>query len=426
MPRDRWDTIDRYMILSSDTHAGASLYEYRPYLDARWRQDFDDWAKSLDSPYLLMTDAESETMQVNWDSDRRLGLTDAEGVTGEVIFPNTLPPFYDVLCHLAGVPWTRDAFERRWAGLRAHNRWLVDFCSHAPERRRGLIQLLPNDIEAAVEEVRWARGVGVIGGVMIPAIPANHPVQPLFHPRYDPLWAVCAELEMPIHQHQGTGSPEVGNDVPVATPIYFTELDFWARRTLRHLILGGIFERHPALKVVWTEMWGIRWVLEELVQMDRRLRQVQTRFQGDPRILNFSSVFASEVTDGLSLTPSEYFARNCYLGASLLPRHEVRYCAAIGVDRLMWGNDFPHPEGTTPHTTEGLRATLFDLSEADCRRMLAGTAADVYGFDLDALTPVAARVGPRVDVVHTPLTEVPAAPSEAFSADLPFEELILS
>jgi predicted TIM-barrel fold metal-dependent hydrolase len=424
MVAEAWDTIDRYMILSSDTHAGASLYEYRPYLDGRWRDDFDGWAKSLASPYLLMTDAESETMQVNWDSDRRLALSDAECVTGEVIFPNTLPPFYDVLCHLAGVPWTAEELERRWAGLQAHNRWLVDFCGCAPQRRRGLIQLLPNDMDAAVAEVRWAKGTGVIGGVMIPAIPANHPVQPLFHPRYEPLWAVCAELDMPVHQHQGTGSPEVGNEVPVATPIFFTELDLWARRTLRHLILGGVFERHPGLKVVWTEMWGIRWVLEELAQMDRRLRQVQTRYRGDPRTLNFSSVFASDVTDGLSLTPTEYFARNCYVGASLLPRHEVRYCEAVGIDRIMWGNDFPHPEGTTPYTTEGLRATLFDVPEADCRRMLAGTAAAVYDFDLDALTAVARRIGPRVDAVHTRLTEVPMAPSEAFSTESALEALI--
>jgi hypothetical protein len=188
---ETWDTIDRYMILSSDTHGGASLYEYRPYLEAAWQNDFDAWAKSLESPYLLMTDAESETMQVNWDSDRRLACTDAEGVTGEVIFPNTLPPFYDVLCHLAGVPWTTADFERRWAGLRAHNRWLVHFCSLAPQRRRGLIQLLPNDIDAAVAEVRWAKDSGVIGGVMIPAIPANHAVQPLFHPRYE-LCGRCA------------------------------------------------------------------------------------------------------------------------------------------------------------------------------------------------------------------------------------------
>ena len=67
---------------------------------------------------------------------------------------------------------------------------------------------------------------------------------------------------------------------------------------------------------------------------------------------------------------------------------------------------------------------MFDVPEAECRRMLAGIAAGVYGFDLDALTAVAQRVGPRVDDVRTPLTEVPAAPSEAFSVDSPLEELI--
>ena len=98
-------------------------------------------------------------------------------------------------------------------------------------------------------------------------------------------------------------------------PIFFAELDLWTRRTLLHLIMGGVFERHPGLKVVWTEMWGIRWALEELARMRQRLLNLQSRYAGDPRVLNYSSTFGSEVIDGLSLTPREYFARNCYLGA---------------------------------------------------------------------------------------------------------------
>ena len=90
----------------------------------------------------------------------------------------------------------------------------------------------------------------------------------------------------------------------------------------------------------------------------------------------------------------------------------------------MWGDDFPHPEGATDHLTDALRATLHDVPEAECRQMLAGVAADVYGFDRASLTPVAARVGPRVADVHVPLTTRPASRGEPFRADPPLEQLI--
>ena len=227
-----------------------------------------------------------------------------------------------------------------------------------------------------------------------------------------------------MHQHQGTGAPDVRPDQPVATSIFFTELDLWTRRTMHHLIVGGVFERHPELQVVWTEMWGLRWVVEELAHMTVRLRNVQSRFAGDPGALNYSQTFGSPVVDGLSLTPLEYFQRNCSIGASMLPRHDVKYCGVLGVDRIMWGTDSPHPEGSAPHTTAALRATLFDVSEADLRLMLGGNAAARYGFDLAALAPVAAAVGPTVEEVAEPLTESPTWPGVAFVAEDPLEALL--
>jgi predicted TIM-barrel fold metal-dependent hydrolase len=269
---------------------------------------------------------------------------------------------------------------------------------------------------------------------MLPGVPPNHPVPPYFHESYDRLWATCAELDLPVHQHQGTGSPDAGQDSAAAMAIWFTELDRWTQRTLLHLIFGGVFERHPLLTFVWTEMWGVRWVLEELHRMERRLAELRSegaRGVGmgradDPRRLNFS-LFGSPVLDGLSLSPSEYWRRNCYLGASLLPRNEMRYRHAVGVDRMMWGMDFPHPEGATHHGLDALRATFYDVPEPECRTMLAGVAADVYGFDLAALTPIANRIGPRVADVHVqlPEDEFPLAPNAAFDTSAPLEELIV-
>ena len=193
---------------------------------------------------------------------------------------------------------------------------------------------------------------------------------------------------------------------------------------MHHLIVGGVFERHPDLQFVWTEMWGLRWVVEELAHMTLRLRNIQARFAGDPGCSTTTGHSGRPVVDGLSLTPLEYFQRNCSIGASMLPRHEVKYCAVLGVDRIMWGTDSPHPEGSAPYTTAALRATLHDVSVADCRAMLAGNAGRLYGFDLDALVPIAASIGPPVADVAVPLDEWPAHTGAAFAGEDPLERLL--
>lgn len=405
---DAWNTIDRLMVISSDAHAGALPEHYREHLPSKWHEEFDAWRAQLTMPWFDMTDDR------NWDPVARLRALDDEGVTGEVIFPNTLPPFYDILAHLSGVPRDRADFERRWAGLQAHNRWLVDFCDHAPSRQRALVQLLPNDVEAAVDEMRWAAEHTVVGGVMLPAVPPNHTVEPYYHDRYDPLWRAAAEMGLPVHQHQGSGSPDASPGQEVAKAVTYVDHEIWTRLTLSHLVVGGVFDRHPGLTVIWTEMPGLRWVVEDLERLTRQLRVVQSRYADDPRQLNFSGVFGTATTDALERTPSEYFQRNCYVGASILSPYEVHWIDVLGADRVMWGHDFPHPEGATSHTVDALRANFAAVDDSTLRMLLAGTAAGVYRFDLDALTPVAARIGPPASVVHTPLDAVPDAVGSPF------------
>jgi hypothetical protein len=170
-------------------------------------------------------------------------------------------------------------------------------------------------------------------------------------------------------------------------------------------------------------MPGLRWVVEDLERITRQLKVIQSRYAGDPQQLNFASSFGSATTEGLSLTPLEYFRRNCYIGASLLAPYDVRYINVLGADRIMWGHDFPHPEGSSGRTTDALRLLFAEFSDAECRQMLAGTAAGVYHFDAPALAPIAARIGPPVELVHTPLTEIPVSTGSAFA---PPEELALA
>jgi hypothetical protein len=104
----------------------------------------------------------------------------------------------------------------------------------------------------------------------------------------------------------------------------------------------------------------------------------------------------------LKRKPSEYFATNCYLG-SFFNRGDIDARHDIGVDRLMWGADYPHHEGTYPYTMEALRVDFAGVSQEDVRMMTSGTAADVYGFDLANLREIANEVGPRPSQVDVPL-----------------------
>ncbi len=109
-----------------------------------------------------------------------------------------------------------------------------------------------------------------------------------------------------------------------------------------------------------------------------------------------------DYTSHLSMKPSEYFRRNVFLGASCMPRREAELRGEIGLENMMWGSDYPHPEGTWPHTRQQMIDTLHDLPEDDIARILGGNAARVYGFDVEKLAPLAARIGPEKSAFHSP------------------------
>ena len=79
-----------------------------------------------------------------------------------------------------------------------------------------------------------------------------------------------------------------------------------------------------------------------------------------------------------------------------MPPHEGKDRNRIGVDKLMWGSDYPHMEGTWPNSMESLRATFGTYSESDIRSILGGNAAEVYGFDLQVLAPIVDKIDPEL------------------------------
>ena len=95
----------------------------------------------------------------------------------------------------------------------------------------------------------------------------------------------------------------------------------------------------------------------------------------------------------ISKLPSDYFGENLFIGASTMSQEEIRRRHVLGCDVVMWGTDYPHPEGTWPHTQERLRRTPV-ASPSRTPEAAGRDRARCYGFDLDALRPIAERIGP--------------------------------
>jgi predicted TIM-barrel fold metal-dependent hydrolase len=388
-------TTDRYTIISADCHAGGSHAAYREYLDPKYRDDFDAWRGKYKNPY---RDLKNTDLRVrNWDNERRFAEQESDGVVAEVIFPNTVPPFFPSFVLFARPP-KPDEYEHRLAGIRAHNRWLVDWCNEYPDRRAGIGQIFVNDVDDAIADVQWIKEHGLRGGILLPTLaPDVTWVKPLYHPDYEPLWAACEDLGVPVNSHGGTGSPDYG-PFPVAALLQIAEVMFYSQRPFVQLLLSGVFERHPKLKFVMTEM-GCSWVPPLLAHLDGLLANI--RDAGAIGELRFQAEHI------LPRSATEYFKQNCWMGVSQPARADVRAREVIGLDRFMWGSDYPHDEGTYPFTREHLRQVFQDATEDEMRRILAGNAAELYEFDLDALAPIAAEVGPTVDELAEPLAGLP-------------------
>jgi predicted TIM-barrel fold metal-dependent hydrolase len=386
---------DRYVVISSDGHAGADLYAYRDYLEHRYHDEFDAWAEAFVNPWgdLVRPDADR-----NWDTARRQAELEADGVVAEVLFPNTIPPFFPSGNLVARLPDAEEA-ELRWAGLRAHNRWLVDFCAEVPGRRAGMVQVFLHDIDAAVAEIRWGREQDLFGGVLLPGVPPDAGLPPLIAPDYEPIWSVCEELDMPVNNHTGQAAPDFG-EYDASRALWMIELGWFSHRVFWHLVFGGVFARHPGLKLVLTEQ-SCGWVPGALRMLDHHFARFRTPGAAE-------AMFGGDLAAEMTLSPTECWRRNGYAGASFFRPSECALRDEIGVDKIMWGQDYPHSEGTYPYTSEALRATFAGVDRDDVAAMVGGNAAKVYGFDLEHLEPIASRVGPTVAEVAEPLLEYPS------------------
>ena len=189
---------------------------------------------------------------------------------------------------------------------------------------------------------------------------------------------------MPLNHHAGGATPSFGNHFPASLAVFLIEVRWWSQRALWHLMFSGVFERHPNLKFVNTET-GTAWIPDVLNDLDSFYHRMKYSTYGS------EAIFGGPAVSAMSMKPSEYWQRQCYIGASFLRPVEAHLPAEIGLDRIMWGSDYPHTEGSHPFTSQHLRLTFGGMPTDEATRLLTTNAARLYKFDLDALRPLAER-----------------------------------
>lgn len=386
--------MDRYLIVSTDGHAGLPMADYRKYLDPKYYDAFDkalpvqiEQTRKAEESFLISEfnrkwrEKAEYGLAGAWDSDLRWRIIDEDGVAAEVLFPDGItemnaPPFG---AGLGLKPWGIEP-ELQWAGARAHNRWMAEFCAQEPLRRVG-IAILPvlYDVDEALRELAWIKA-NRFGGILIPALMGDYPAYN--HPRYYPIWEFCEDAGLVVHTHSGP-SPDYDFSLPGAVGVYLTEFAWWTTRPLWHLIFGGVFEHFPRLKFCITEVSEF-WIPSLLELMDVRASVKHT----SGKLGDFRS--------NLTMKPSEYFRRNCWVAASaLFDEGSTAVRSEIGDDCIMWGTDYPHPEGSWPHTREKMLSCMQGIPEIELEKLLGTNAVDCYNLDLSALNAIADRIGPR-------------------------------
>jgi predicted TIM-barrel fold metal-dependent hydrolase len=395
------------VVISCDSHTGPLLKEHlRQYCPKKYLEEFDAFAEHAtfqrftDQPGVEphLSPARNQLTQGGWDMTQRLADMDYDGIAGEIVFHGLNVGRVEPLPF--GGLFGTDRADSQLVGLGRHiyNQWLADVCSVEPERHAGLVHLPMWDVEAAVLELEWARQVG-LRGINFPRPQPG--LLPYNHPDWEPLWAAAEALAMPLTTHAQSGGDASfaaeGKGNHIISILEVTGQN--SRKAFPQLVFGGIFEKHPGLKLVFTEQPG-QWWQPMLSEMD-----------------SLFMLLGHSDTD-LKRMPSEYASDHLYVGATCLASFEAHDAVDNGYSRnVLWGSDYPHPEGSwqlpryegEPSMSKlAMRDTFADIPADDCAIMLGENAARVYGFDLDALANVAERIdAPTFAELATPLEREP-------------------
>jgi uncharacterized protein len=371
-----------YPVFSADSHVIEPEDLWITRMDERWR-DLAPRVVALDDTDIWVVDRETRLAVVGIQDQAGLRFEDhsqiskksrmdslqhgeagwtpslyleglaEDGVGGALLYPSTAVQAY----RCVGGPLLT-------ALAKAYNDWILEFCSEAPERLKAVAMINVDDpAEAVAEMIRMTnRGASAL---MLPIFPEHPKTYDL--DEFRPMWAVAAELELPVVFHLGTNQMARHKEPPLDLIVHATK-DVHVQRSVGILVLSGLFAQFPTLRVGAIE-FGASWAPPLMRQLDQLYRQ---HAKDLPRPL----------PDGEM--PSDHFRRNVFLSfqddrACIDMRHE------IGVENLLWGNDFPHAESTYPRSHEFLSAHLDGIPHGEAAAIAGGNAVEMYDFGYSEL-----------------------------------------
>jgi predicted TIM-barrel fold metal-dependent hydrolase len=285
------------------------------------------------------------------DPDQRLHDMALDGVVAEVIYP-TFGLFIDMI----------PSADLALACAQVYNDWLAESFLHRPD------VFIPSAVVPVREVASAAAELGRVAelGFKAAMIPTSPPPELRYNrAEYDPLWRIAADAHMPLSLHTGTGALPQHERGPGGAVINYAKVGLLSAETLCYFAASGVLERFPGLRLVFVET-GAGWYAYCCERMDEAFTEHQ-----------------QWVNPKLAALPSHYATTQCSvtLGADRAPllTREI-----TGVDPLLWASDYPHPEGTFPHSQE-IVARIFDgVPEAETRAIVGGNAARLYDVAVPA------------------------------------------
>ncbi len=363
-----------YKVVSSDSHVVEPPDLWVDRIDAKYKdraprlvaeEDGDWWyidGRKTDSigenvqAELRFTNPEALTTVDRFENVRPGGYIpdefvkdlDIDGVAGAVVYPSIF------------AAWGVADSTFLSAIFHTYNDWLAEFCQSHPDRIKGIAMINVDDIQEGVKELKRTHKNGLTGA-MITTFPLED--KPYDLPDYEPLWATAEEMQIPLSLHLNTNRDLTPNEE--IKQYVFTVMDYWVRVSLANIIYSGVFERHPNLKIGAVEH-EVAWAPYFIQQLDFNYSQRPHR-EGYHKLKE-------------GAMPSDYFRQNVFISfqEDALGLRDRNF---IGRNGLMWGNDYPHEEGTFPRSRQVLEEILAGIPEEDQRKIAWENAARLYHFN---------------------------------------------
>jgi hypothetical protein len=402
--------MEKLIIASADSHAGMPSELWPEYLDKKYhkylRRLHDEKDLFSGTMQLLcnmrMSDEARPVFDKDgcfdrgqsglWDVDVRLQEMDREGIAAELVFPGDFRAV-DMFWNTVNGTYALPAVD---AGARGHNRWCSDAFGSAKDRLLMIGAPLSGiDRQDVLDEADYMADHG-FAGVFTPCYCALPTQIPVFESDWDPVFAAYAERNLALITHAGYGMPqgfmhsevetaaaevkaEGGGPQELVMKLVTTVFndggvfgDLRARQGMWQFMLSGVFDRHPTLRMMVTEVRA-DWIPATLALLDRVWEKNRDKLPAKRR-------------------PSEYWGVNCIAGLSFMNKAELDMRDEIGVDTMAFGRDYPHIEGTWPNTTDYFADIFQGVPEDEGRAMLGENLMRFLGLDRAHLARIAARI----------------------------------